>query len=107
MKGLYLSRATYIMFENDPIVFNNIEMKKLKEYIIKTIRNNNKVDFLFSFKANILNNSHVSRNDENIKISDYSITSRNQILTFISNLKSMISNKKFKYIKENLMVHFY
>jgi hypothetical protein len=106
MKGLYLNKATYLLFNNEPIIFKNEQMTKLAKFLEKKLKKN-KFNFLFSFEVEILNEKHIERNVENIKISEYSITHKHQVILFVSNLKSMLKNKDFNFVKEKLMVDFY
>jgi len=106
MINLTLSRLAYLHFQNEPIIFKNNEMIELSKYLEKKIKKN-KMSELFLFDVEILADVYINDNPDNIKLLDYSITKRENIIVFISNLKLFLKNKDFNFIKNSKMIEFY
>jgi hypothetical protein len=106
MNGVSLRREVLILVHGEPIIYKKEDMNNVKKFIEKKIKKY-KYDFLFSFTEFEITNELVSSNDNNIDLSYYTLTNKNNILVFISNLKNFLKNKDFKFIKENLLKDFY
>ena len=103
---LNLKREVQLLFNSKPVILNKNELEKIKNYSKKYLKNY-QYKHLFDFVKYDLVEDMITDNSENVKLEDFFITEYNTCVIFISNLKSLLTKKQFKYIDENLRLNFY
>ena len=106
MDGIILKREAQLIFNGEPIFYKKSDMDQAKKYIEKKIKKY-KYEFLFSFEEKIIPENIIESNQKNIEIAEYRMANKEDILAFISNLKTFLKNRDFKFIKENILNNFY
>tara|TARA_Y100000034_G_scaffold27924_1_gene33555 strand:+ start:2049 stop:2372 length:324 start_codon:yes stop_codon:yes gene_type:complete len=101
-----LKREVQLLFNSKPVVFKKSELENIKKYTKKHIKNY-QYKHLFNFVKYELIEDMIIDNEDNLNLEEFYITEYNTCIALISNLKSLLTKKQFKYIEDNLKINFY
>lgn len=103
---LELKREVQLLFNSKPVVLKKSELEKIKKYVKKYIKDY-QYKHLFDFVKYDLVEDMIASNEEQLNLEEFYLSEYNTCVVFISNLKSSLTKKHFKYIEENLKINFY
>lgn len=104
--NIELKPETILMFSSEPVILRKVQLNNIKNFLTGKVKDY-QMKNLFSFTMYDLKEEMIYKKDHNIKASDFYISDYNSSLLLISNLRTCLKNKDFKYLRENLEIDFY
>ena len=103
---IVLKPETRLLFQSEPVIFSKEQLDKIECFLNGKVKEYQKKNLL-SFIMYDLKEAMVFEKEPSINIEDFYISDYNSSLLFISNLKTCLNKKDFKFLREYLEIDFY